>query len=110
MITPQGHHKEWISILIRYLQDNLLYVNLLNRSPLEVLQEFLIFPTNTEASLKPRGRRADCLLSHYSDVIFRLRLRLRLRQSLFNIIYTSTISGLHEFLRNTNNTIVLIHK
>ena len=25
-------------------------------------------------------------------------------------IYTSTISGLHEFLRNTNNTIVLIYK
>ena len=25
-------------------------------------------------------------------------------------IYTSTISGLHEFLRNTNNNIVLIYK
>ena len=25
-------------------------------------------------------------------------------------IYTSTISGLHEFLRNTNNTIVLIYQ
>ena len=38
------------------------------------------------------------------------RLRLRLRQVYSTKIYTSTISGLHEFLRNTNNTIVLIYK
>ena len=43
---------------------------------------------------------------HISD----FRLRLRLRQVYSTKIYTSTISGLHEFLRNTNNTIVLIYK
>ena len=43
-------------------------------------------------------------------VNFPIRLRLRLRQVYSTKIYTSTISGLHEFLRNTNNTIVLIYK
>ena len=42
----------------------------------------------------------------------KLRLRLRLRQSLFNInryIDTSIISGLHAIDRNTNNIVPLIN-
>ena len=50
---------------------------------------------------------------HLGLILLRLRLRQTQTQTQTEFIqqkYTSTISGSHEFLRNTNNTIVLINK
>ena len=54
-----------------------------------------------------QGSSSKCVCPPY---INGFTVYLRLRQVYSTKIYTSTISGLHEFLRNTNNTIVLIYK